>query len=170
MLLSQTPRPERRVLTIFVDGASRGNPGASGIGIFCKNAQGKIIIKSGFFTGSQTCNQAEYSALTYALFFLNKTLSPEQRTHYHLSVTADSLLLISQMRGEWKIKDPTLKKLAHIIKDLSEGFTFTLSHVLREYNTQADELANLGVDEKKAPPLDFLNLLAMHDIQLTIER
>ena len=170
MLFSQTPPPQRRILTISIDGASRGNPGASGIGIFCKNAQGKIVIQSGFFTGAQTCNQAEYSALVYALFHLTKTLTPEQRTHYHLSITADSLLLINQMRGAWKIKEPTLKKLAQVAKKLSEGFTFTLKHVLREYNTQADELANLGVDEKKIPPQEFLDLLAAHDVPLAIER
>jgi len=168
MLLSQTPPPQRRILTIFVDGASRGNPGASGIGILCKNAQGKAIIKSGFFTGAQTCNQAEYSALVYALYFLNSTLTPDQRTHYHLSVTADSLLLINQMRGAWKIKEPTLKKLAEIIKELAPGFTFTFSHVLREFNSQADALANLGVDEKRIPPEPFLDLLARHDITLAL--
>ena len=170
MLFSQTPPPQRRILTIFIDGASRGNPGASGIGIFCKNAQGKMVIKSGFFTGAQTCNQAEYSALVYTLFYLTKTLTSEQRTNYHLSVTADSLLLINQMRGVWKIKEPTLKKLAEIIKELAPGFTFTFTHVLREYNTNADELANLGVDEKKIPPQEFLDLLAAHGVPLDIER
>ncbi len=166
MLFSQTPPPQRRILTIFVDGASRGNPGASGIGILCKNAQGKAIIKTGFFTGNQTCNQAEYSALLYALYFLSTTLTSEQRKHYHLSVTADSLLLMNQMRGAWKIKDPTLKKLAEIIKELAQGFTFTFTHVLREFNTQADALANQGVDEKRIPPQEFLDLLEKHGVPL----
>ena len=162
------PPPSRRVLTISIDGASRGNPGASGIGILCKNAQGKAIIKSGFFTGAQTCNQAEYSALVYALYFLSTSLTPEQRRCYHLSVTADSQLLIKQMRGEFKIKEPTLKKLAAIIKELSQDFTFTFKHVLREYNTQADELANHGVDTHTLPPQGFIDLLAHNDAPLRL--
>ena len=143
---------QRRVLKIFVDGASRGNPGTSGIGIFCHNAEGSAVIETGFFTGKQTCNQAEYTALVYALFFLSKKLTPDQQRKYHLIVTADSLLVISQMRGEWKIKDPTLKILSSLAKDLSKNFLCSYGHVLRAFNAKADELANIGIDANKHLP------------------
>lgn len=169
MIEKQPDLTHKRVLTLFVDGASRGNPGASGIGIFCRNAAGTAVIKSGFFTGAQTCNQAEYSALLYAFFFLSQKLTPEQQRHYHINVTADSLLLIKQMRGEFKVKEPTLKILWRLANELSKNFSCSFKHVLREFNTQADELANLGVDSKTKPPKEFLTLLANNSIFLDLE-
>jgi ribonuclease HI len=159
----------RRILTIHVDGASRGNPGTSGIGIHCVNESGKKIIASGFYTGVQTNNQAEYLALVYAFFFLTKKLSPTQQQHYFLKVIADSQLLIKQMTGEYKIKDPTLKKLAHIIKTASTNFICSFSHVLREFNADADALANNGIDSKTYPEPDFIAFLARNNIVLTLE-
>lgn len=169
-MISQQPDPtQKRILKLFVDGASRGNPGASGVGIFCYNAEGTAVIESGFFTGSQTCNQAEYTALVYAFFYLSTKLTPGQQHHYHVSVTADSLLLVNQMRGAWKIKDPTLKILWGLAKSLSQGFSCSFGHVLREYNSKADALANLGVDTKKRFPQNFLTYLAQHSIFLDLE-
>ncbi len=169
-MISQQPDPsQHRILKIFVDGASRGNPGASGIGIFCYNAQGSAVIETGFFTGDQTCNQAEYTALLYALFFLSTTLTPDQQRRYHLIVTGDSLLLVSQMSGKWKIKEPTIKILAGIAKDLSKNMLCTYKHVLRAFNSKADELANQGVDTKRRPPEAFLKYLQEHGITLNLD-
>jgi len=167
--VKQPDPKQKRILKVFVDGASRGNPGASGIGIFCHNVEGTAVIKSGFFTGNQTCNQAEYTALLYAFYYLSTTLSPSQQRCYHIMVTGDSLLLISQMRGDWKIKDPTLKIMASLIKDLSKNFSCSFGHVLRAFNTQADELANDGVDAKRRPPEAFLAYLAQHSLNLNLD-
>lgn len=169
-MISEQPDPkQKRILKVFVDGASRGNPGASGIGIFCHNAEGTAVIETGFFTGNQTCNQAEYTALLYAFYFLSTKLTPAQQGYYHVSVTGDSLLLMSQMRGVWKIKDPTLKIMAGLIKDLSKNFSCSFGHVLREFNTKADELANNGVDAKRRPPEGFLTYLAKHSLFLNLD-
>jgi len=157
---------ERRILTIYVDGASRGNPGTSGIGIYCINQDQKMVINAGFTIGKHTNNQAEYLALVYALFFLSKKLSPAQQMRYHLNIIADSQLLIKQMTGEYKIKDPTLKILAEIIKKFCFYFECKFSHVLREFNTNADALANHGIDAHIIPEKDFQELLATHGVKL----
>lgn len=168
-MISQQPDPtQRRILKVFVDGASRGNPGASGIGIFCYNAEGTAVIETGFFTGNQTCNQAEYTALVYALFFLSTTLTPAQQRRYHVVITADSLLLIKQMRGEFKIKDPNLKILSGLAKELSKNLLCSYGHVLRAFNSQADALANQGVDAKRRPPEAFVKYLDSNSIHLNL--
>ncbi|MBM3894458.1 ribonuclease HI family protein [Candidatus Dependentiae bacterium] len=159
----------RRILTIHVDGASRGNPGTSGIGIYCTNQEGRKIINAGFMIQKLTNNQAEYLALVYALFFLTQKLSPSQQKQYFLKIFADSQLLIKQMNGEYKIKDPTLKILANIIKGLSFNFICSFTHVLREFNATADELANHGIDSKKQLDAEFVSFLARNNFVLVQE-
>lgn len=166
---SLTALKPRRMLYIFVDGASRGNPGKSGIGVFCKTAANKVVIKEGFFTGAQTNNQAEYTALLYALFFLSQRLTPEQQGRYDIYVSSDSQLVVRQLNGEYKIKDASLAQLASLVKKLSKHMFCSYNHIPRELNQRADALANLGIDEKKYLPADFLAFLKENSITLNVE-
>lgn len=144
---------------IFIDGAARNNPGPAGAGfVIYKND--KLFEKHGFFLGSRTNNQAEYMALLIALFYLKKNYSD----HDHVDIISDSLLLVKQFKGEYRIKHPELKPLHILAKKLLSGMIFSFAHVLREKNTEADEQANSGIDNKVTLPSEFLTMLKQHDI------
>ena len=128
----------------FTDGASRGNPGESGIGIILKTAKGEKILSTSGYIGKATNNIAEYKALIACLTLVKKIECDR------LIVHSDSELMVRQMKGEYKVKDAGLK---HCILQVREklknaSFQFEIKHVLREHNREADELANLGIDSK----------------------
>jgi len=134
-----------KVLNVYTDGASRGNPGPSSIGIVFKDSSGKIIWQQNKALGKATNNEAEYQALIYAMKHVNR-YHPEKIIFY-----SDSELMISQMKGEYKIKDPKIQKLfleAWNRKiDLGKKVEFRL--VPREENQEADRLANKILDQKE---------------------
>lgn len=153
---------------LFVDGASRGNPGPSGIGIYACDSDKKTLIKKGFYCGTKTNNQAEYLALLLGIVILRKKIEINQPFGSSLIVTSDSELLIKQMRGEYSVKNPILvllKKLvdAHV-EALSDRLTIKFTHVLRAENTTADALANEGIDKKQKLPVSFVTYLKKHTI------
>lgn len=126
---------------MFVDGASRGNPGEASIGVSIQTHDGKEIDSIALKIGKATNNVAEYSALIEALKRAN---SKKIET---LSVFSDSELMVKQIRGEYRVKDPTLKlKWAEAVSLLKKFKSFTISHVPREKNKRADELANQALD------------------------
>jgi ribonuclease HI len=129
----------------YTDGASRGNPGESGIGIIVKNENGTSVLTLNGYIGKTTNNIAEYSAL---LALLKRIKETECRK---LVVHSDSELMVRQINGEYKVKDQELKKyFQKIFKLLNEApYEFTLMHVPREQNRDADRLANIGIDSKK---------------------
>jgi len=144
---------------LFIDGASKNNPGPAGSGfVLFKNKE--IICSQGFYLGTKTNNQAEYYALTLGIFFAKKYIEKNEL----LTIISDSQLLVRQMNGIYKVKDAGLRQL----KDLSvlwlKGYTFKVEHVLREYNKLADEMANRGVDKKTSLPQEFLHSLKDHEI------
>ena len=132
-------------LVIYTDGGSRGNPGPAGAGASIQKG-GKEIAHVSKFLGKQTNNVAEYEALILAL--------EEARRAYGapvaqpVTVRMDSELIVKQMRGEYRVKDPTLQKQHQRVKlILTQSFsTVHFEHVRREYNTRADELANNAMD------------------------
>ena len=144
---------------IFVDGASRKNPGPAGAGIYIKN-KNEIVLKDGYYLGIRTNNQAEYLALALALFFVNKHSTPPK----NLIVTSDSELMIKQMKGEYKVKNEGLKPIKKMIDLLRKNMSCIFRHVLREKNKIADKQANLGIDNKKKMPKDFICLLKKYGI------
>jgi len=150
---------------IFVDGASRGNPGFSGAGIYIKY-ENESILKKGIFLGKKTNNQAEYLALALALFYLKKELSKSESQNHNIKVTSDSELLIKQMKGEYKVKNPILKQIKNLIDLFLQDTNCKFKHVLRENNKIADKLANVGIDEKNEIPISFANLLSKHVTQI----
>jgi ribonuclease HI len=146
---------------LYVDGAARNNPGPAGAGIaIVKNE--KIVEKSGIFLGLKTNNQAEYFALLFGLYRIH-TMSAKQDL---LLVISDSQLLIRQLQGLYKVKEPHLKPLFMFAQSLLKHTNSELTHVLREENSDADEAANHAIDHKTQAPQDFLELLQQHEISL----
>ncbi len=145
---------------IFVDGASRGNPGAAGAGVYIKHNQ-KDFLKKGFALGTKTNNQAEYLAMAIAVFFIKQ----EKTNNPVISITSDSELVIKQMQGLYKVKNPVLQNIKKLINALLKNTTPTFKHVLREKNKIADKLANEGIDKKNGIPKDFTILLKNYNIE-----
>ncbi len=128
------------LLEINIDGASRGNPGLSAIGITIKN-NGQTIIKHGEFIGTRTNNQAEYEALKKALE-LCKGMDNE------LIVLSDSELLINQRNLKYKIRNQQLKEISREISQLEKNYMkITYRRIPRGKNTEADKMANKALDE-----------------------
>jgi ribonuclease HI len=129
---------------LWTDGAARGNPGPAGVGVMLKAANGEVIVAEGQFVGHTTNNVAEYKAL---LLGLARAL---ERGVSRLEVRADSELLIKQLKGEYRVRNPGLLPLYEEAKTLIGRFeNVRLKHVRRELNAEADRLANEGID--KAP-------------------
>lgn len=129
----------------YTDGAARGNPGESGIGIIFKDEKGTTLTKICGYIGEATNNVAEYQALIACLKNAPKTKCSR------LVVHSDSELMVRQILGEYKVKDPNLKTLFQKVHQLlaKAPFEFEIKHVRRELNTEADQLANLGIDTRK---------------------
>jgi len=127
--------------TLFTDAGARGNPGPAGIGVVLKDEAGEVIGEIAQGIGITTNNVAEYKALIAGL-----ELALENGVT-DIEVNMDSKLVVSQVKGEWKIKNDTLRPLAVQARRLIGRFNhWTLSHVGREENSDADKLANQGMD------------------------
>ena len=133
------------MITIFTDGGSRGNPGPAGAGAAIYKGDKEIGSVSKFL-GVQTNNWAEYEALVLALDTAHKLLGSPVTSL--VTVKMDSELIVKQMKGEYKVKDPELKKQHMKVKTLIyESFPkIEFVHVRREFNERADELANDAMD------------------------
>lgn len=135
------------------DGASKGNPGLSGAGaVIYKN--GEEIWSSCKFVGTKTNNQSEYSALILGLegaLTLGIT---------NLSVLGDSLLVINQVNGIYKVKSDSIFNLYEEVLGLKSQFDYIdFNHVYRDYNKRADELSNLALDRPCDLQTDFIQEL-----------
>ena len=134
--------------TLFFDGCSKGNPGPSGIGSVIyeldeNNVWKELWAGSQFLSNTSTNNQSEYNALIMGLtkaLELNISL---------LDVYGDSLLVIQQTNGKYKVSNTGLLPLHQKVIELKKQFqTITFSHIPREKNTRADYLSNEGLKEK----------------------
>lgn len=131
-------------LIIYTDGGSRGNPGPAGIGIVFKNEAGETINEFYRYLGVATNNQAEYTAILEAMEKAQKTEAQE------LNFYMDSELAVKQLTGKYQVKNPGLIPLYLKILNLKKHFKkVNFTHVRREYNKEADALANKAMDEKK---------------------
>jgi ribonuclease HI len=127
------------------DGASRGNPGESGVGVIVRDESGREVLSEYGYIGKATNNIAEYTAL---ILLLQKMCGvPCTR----LVVQADSELLVRQVNGVYKVKDPGLKRKFEEVQRLRAAapYAMELRYVPREENAEADRLANRGIDEKR---------------------
>lgn len=133
---------------VYTDGASRGNPGESGIGIIIYDESGTKLKSWNEFTGTKTNNQAEYLALLKAADLLNE-LKNDVKISF-IEFYADSQLMVKQMNLEYKVKDPGLKELflkaQKLVNHLRLPYKFI--HIERALNKEADKLANQGIDNK----------------------
>ena len=136
------PTDPGRSLIVSTDGASRGNPGPAGYGVSIAEDDGTIVEELAKGIGITTNNVAEYTA---ALEGLRKAaeLGAED-----VLLRSDSRLLIEQLSGRYRVKNPTLQRLHAEVRSIARGFRrVRYEHVRREFNKEADRLANLGVDE-----------------------
>jgi ribonuclease HI len=134
-------------LVINCDGASRGNPGLSSSGfVFIDPTDDQVVVEGGEFLGITTNNQAEYRAVLLAL-----------QVAYELDVTnikfkLDSLLVVNQMNGLWKIKNKDLWPINKLISQYRQLFkSVEFTHVRREFNKLADAMANKVLDKRQEP-------------------
>lgn len=129
--------------TAFIDGASRGNPGPSSVGVVFVDGKHEVIHSISKRLGTATNNIAEYSALIIALQYALI------QGYKEIDVFTDSELLAKQFNGEYKIKEDTLKVLFLFVSQLRQGFKkISVSHVPREKNKLADQMANKALDEQ----------------------
>src|SRR5215210_4212488 len=131
------------LITVEFDGGSRGNPGPAGIGVVLRAADGTPLVTLGRFIGRATNNVAEYKALITAL------QKAKELGAKRIKVLGDSELIVKQMRGEYRVKNPDLRVLYDEAQELYESFdAATIDHNYREDNSLADKLANLAMDRK----------------------
>ncbi len=132
---------ERR-LVLRTDGAARGNPGPAGAGFVIEADDGSVIDSGWVYLGKRTNNQAEYEALICGL----EALEPDLPTH--LTVYSDSELMVRQLNGEYRVKDPDLKdRFIWASQILLKIGSVSVEHVSRSDNERADDLANQAIDE-----------------------
>ena len=125
----------------FIDGAARGNPGPAGAGVYVSAEDEHPAEELFEALGHATNNVAEYRALLLAL------RRAVERGASEVSIVSDSLLLVEQMLGRFRVKAPHLQPLYADALRLAKGFRrFAIAHVPREGNKKADRLANLGAD------------------------
>ena len=135
-----TPAKTKESL-VFIDGASRGNPGPASVGVVFQDKTGHTTKKISVAIGVATNNTAETLALIFALQeAIIMKVDP-------LQVFTDSELIAKQFSGEYKIKDASLKVLSLLVNHLRQGFKhLSVTHVPREKNKQADQAANEALD------------------------
>ena len=128
-------------LTVYVDGASWGNPGPASIGILLKDELGVVKTEISRSIGYATNNQAEYRALIVALE------EAARMGTEHVDILMDSELVVRQVRGVYKTRNEKLKPLLSRVKELLNLFlSYTITHVPREQNASADSLAKKALD------------------------
>ena len=138
---------ENNKITIYCDGGSRGNPGPSAIGVYIPQLK-KEYSK---FLGKATNNEAEYSAVIFALKKIKQLIGKEKIKRMEIEVKADSELLIKQLNGEYKIKEKNLILLFIEIWNLKIDFNkIKFTHIPREENKQADLLANKELNSQNS--------------------
>ncbi|ERG87924.1 MAG: ribonuclease HI [halophilic archaeon J07HX5] len=127
-------------VSVYVDGASRGNPGPAAIG-WVLITDGGVLTEGGQRIGATTNNRAEYRALVHAVEVASESGFGTVDIH------SDSELVVRQVTGEWAVNEPALRELRVRARELLEEFDdWSLSHVPRELNERADKLANEAFD------------------------
>lgn len=132
------------VLIANVDGGARGNPGPAGYGAVIADEQGNVLAELYEGIGISTNNVAEYRGLLAALQWA------VDHGHTRIHVKADSLLIVQQMLGNYRVKHegliPLHRQARHLIAKIGH---VTFEHVRREQNKEADRLSNLGMDQNR---------------------
>ena len=133
------------MITAYIDGGSRGNPGPAGYGVQIVDDSGQVAAEFHQALDHATNNVAEYQGLLAALAW---AMDQGLRS---LHIRSDSELLVRQLRGEYRVKNPGLQPLYQEARDrVARIGKVTFEHVRREFNREADRLANLAMDEAAA--------------------
>ncbi len=141
--LKSLKKPEKNgTVKIFTDGASRGNPGEAGAGFAVLDEDDNIVLTGKKYLGKKTNNEAEYNALIFALEKISEI------GVNNIMIHSDSELLVRQLSGVYKVKNPRIKELYEKVQDLIKNFNYKVIHIPREENKLADKLANEAIDEK----------------------
>src|SRR6202166_5161846 len=139
---SARENPPQHYLIAHIDGGARGNPGPAGYGVVIQDEAGKKVAQLSEYLGHQTNNFAEYQGLIAALEYAL------QHGPKALKLVSDSELLVRQIKGIYKVKNPTLQDLHGRAKELINQLDwFSIGHALREQNRDADRLANEAMDK-----------------------
>ena len=141
---SLLPPETMRDWVAHIDGGSRGNPGPAGYGVVIKDRAGKTREMLSRFIGRATNNVAEYEALLAALDYVL------DHGGTHLEVYCDSELIVRQMQGSYRVKSADLLPLHQRARDLVGRLKrFSIRHIPREQNAEADQLANDAMDQAR---------------------
>ena len=129
-------------LILYIDGASRGNPGSAGAGVWITNREGKEIVRMSRYLGHKTNNEAEYWALLLGLKEAKRLGGDSVR------IFTDSELIERQVKGLYQVKNLNLKTLHRtVIRNLKEFSSVEIEHISREKNREADRLANQAIQK-----------------------
>jgi ribonuclease HI len=132
-------------LVLYIDGASRGNPGRAGAGIWITNGEGEKISEVSRYLGHKTNNEAEYWALLLGLRAAKRLKGDRIR------IFTDSQLVERQIKGVYRVKDLNLRTLhGRVIQNLQAFSSFEIESVPREENREADRLANQAIQRRIA--------------------
>ena len=130
-------------VVLFTDGASRGNPGLAGAGVYITDTGGKKLVEKSLFLGKTTNNVAEYRALIIGLEEVIK-INPSRVT-----VKMDSALIVKQLNGEYRVRNPGLLPLyKDAVERIEQIKGIRVQHIPRDENREADRLANRAIDER----------------------
>lgn len=128
-------------LVAHVDGGSRGNPGPAAVGVVVSDQSGAVLLEEGRVIGRATNNVAEYRALLLGIALASELGAGE------LELVGDSELIVKQVRGEYRVKDAGLRPLhAEVKAALAQFEGWSIRHVRREQNADADRLVNEALD------------------------
>jgi ribonuclease HI len=134
--------------TLYADGGSRGNPGPAGSGAVVFDPMGKRVVEVAEYIGITTNNVAEYEAIIRGLAALAAEYPEGYFEHHDLLIRMDSKLVIEQLKGAYKVKHPNLiPRFLKVKNTLARSFPHvSFEHVRREFNKDADALANQAMD------------------------
>lgn len=128
---------------MHVDGASRGNPGPAGAGVAFFDADGRLVGEAGLYLGTATNNEAEYHGLLLGLEIA------AARGLRDLDVVTDSELLVKQLNGQYKVRNPRLQVLYGRVRERAARLgRVTFRHVVRANNAEADRMSNEAIDRR----------------------
>lgn len=137
-------------ITLFTDGGARGNPGPAAAGAVIFDEEGKVLKEVSDYLGETTNNVAEYEALLRILKATQEMFG-ESLSDMKVEIKMDSELIVRQMAGIYKVKEPSLKERYIQIKEILKNFPHhEFIHVRREFNKHADKLVNEAIDNALA--------------------
>jgi ribonuclease HI len=142
------PEPARKAVRAHIahiDGGARGNPGPSGYGVVIHDPSGSKVAELSEYLGHHTNNYAEYQGLLAVLRYA------VEHGIKAIKVVSDSELMVRQMKGIYKVKNPDLRKLYEQAQPLVRKLEyFEIRHAMREDNVDADRLANEAMDRGRS--------------------